>query len=279
MSRSSIVLLFSFLSLAANAQRDSLRSSELNDQAVLWLILEDYQKALVTLDSAILFDSLNAQAYGNRSAAWDGLGVFDEALLNVNKAISIDSLNAAHYYNRGLLLKNNYQYYRSALDFKKAINLDPKHLLSINKLAYYYFEFKEDYDSCKKVIEDYMWYGTTKTKKDADLIGLHGYLKMKEGDLQGAITEFDLAISIDSTSAEAYFNRGLVYYKLKRYKPSIADYSKAIELGRSAPQTHYNRALSYEYLRDFESAIDDYDQELKMHGATANTFNNEVVVL
>lgn len=58
-----------------------------------------------------------------------------------------------------------------------------------------------------------------------------GNLNVLRQDYRQAIDDYTRAIDIDSTLAEAYYNRGLCYIQLERQAEGVADLSKAGELG------------------------------------------------
>lgn len=258
----------------SNAQSDSTEASKLSDLSVFWILSEDYHKAIVLLDSAIQYDSLNVHAYANRASAYDGLGLVDMALADANKSIALDSLNANLYYNRGLIYKNALRYSEAVEDFEKAIDLDEWHILATLKLAYYHYQVIGNNKEAIKVIEHYLFHGTSGKKEEAELLGLYGFLKLDKGDFTGAVMEFDLSIHIDSTRADAYYNRGLAHYNLKNLDKAIADHSKAIALEPEHFDAYYNRALAYSAQRKFDLAVNDYTKDLQLNGPKANTFNN-----
>lgn len=59
-------------------------------------------------------------------------------------------------------------------------------------------------------------------------------LKLK-GQIESAIKDFDKAIELDPSLAEAYYDRGLAYSELNQYEKAIKDYDKAIELRENLP--------------------------------------------
>ena len=73
-------------------------------------------------------------------------------------------------------------------------------------------------------------------------------------DLEKAISLLDTAISIDSSCASFYNNRGLLYYKMKMNKNAIADYSTAIKLDSTLQSIYVNFALVYYYDKQFNKS-------------------------
>ncbi|NIN63527.1 MAG: tetratricopeptide repeat protein, partial [Anaerolineae bacterium] len=50
------------------------------------------------------------------------------------------------------------------------------------------------------------------------------------GDTERAIEDYDVALELDDTLSLAYFNRGLMYYRLTEYEKAIADLETYLEL-------------------------------------------------
>ncbi|MBL4578375.1 MAG: tetratricopeptide repeat protein, partial [Flavobacteriales bacterium] len=63
----------------------------------------------------------------------------------------------------------------------------------------------------------------------------------KLDDFNGSITDFDLAIELDAKFSDAYFNRGLSYFKLKNYKASAADFTKVISFNGKDFEAYFAR--------------------------------------
>lgn len=58
---------------------------------------------------------------------------------------------------------------------------------------------------------------------------------IKNNDLEGAIVELNQMISADSDDADAYFERGKLYWRLGRKREAISDYNRAVSLDSSSP--------------------------------------------
>ena len=87
----------------------------------------------------------------------------------------------------------------------------------------------------------------------------------RQGDSDKAIEEFSKAITLNPTSAEAYYDRAFVYYKNGNLKESVSDFDKAIELNPSFTDAYYNRALALYKRGSFDAAIADYNKVLEIN--------------
>lgn len=103
-------------------------------------------------------------------------------------------------------LRNNNDYQKSIEVFKDALKKEPNN-------AVIYLELAESY--------------------------------AKSNRLKYALTLLDTAISIDTSLIEAFNNRGLINYKLKRFDQAIEDLKKCIEINSTLAVCHSNLALVY----------------------------------
>lgn len=62
-----------------------------------------------------------------------------------------------------------------------------------------------------------------------------------------------------------YFNRGMAYYKNKKYNQAIGDFTRAIEINPSS-KYYYNRANAYEANGDDAAAMSDRIKAAAMIG-------------
>ena len=69
------------------------------------------------------------------------------------------------------------------------------------------------------------------------------YLELQDYDK--AISEFNLAISINQNTVEAYNNRGLSYYRMKNYDKELADYNKTLEINPNYAYAYNNIGTIY----------------------------------
>ena len=82
--------------------------------------------------------------------------------------------------------------------------------------------------------------------RDADFYNKRGIEFGMKGQYDQAILDFNKALEINPGYADAYYNRGIVYYSKKEYAKSWDDIKKAQGLGGQVPP---------EFLEDLRKAL------------------------
>jgi V8-like Glu-specific endopeptidase len=100
----------------------------------------------------------------------------------------------------------------------------------------------------------------------ADDYLLSGYEKYKQGNLQGALADYDRAIALAPKSSWAYAKRGwLKHDGLKDYQGALADYNQALLIDPKYVDVYcYRGYLKHNKLKDLKGALADYNQALAL---------------
>lgn len=86
-----------------------------------------------------------------------------------------------------------------------------------------------------------------------------GSVYMARGLPERAMRDFDAALAIDASNADARSNRGVALLGLHQYQQAIAELSQGITMQPSRPERiHFARARAYEEMGDIRSAYADY---------------------
>ena len=88
-------------------------------------------------------------------------------------------------------------------------------------------------------------------------------VKLKKGDLKGALDAFNKAIDTDNNNSFLYNQRADVKVKLKDYNGSIDDYTKAINIFHGTG-SYYLRGMSWYMLKNYKEALADFDTTISM---------------
>ena len=112
-----------------------------------------------------------------------------------------------------------------------------------------------DIEVCDKAIN----YASLKL---SDLVATYvnrGVLKVRTGDLKGAVQDYNRAIEIQPTTAEAFINRGNLWFTAQHYQEAIADYDKSLELKlRKAHIALLNKGMALEGMGQLTQAKENY---------------------
>jgi len=89
-----------------------------------------------------------------------------------------------------------------------------------------------------------------------------------------AASDYDKAIELNPSNADAYCERGDFYYETDEYNKAIADYSRAIELDSGYASAYFDRAYAYGEIGDYDKAITDYSKAIELDTSDAQAYYN-----
>ena len=98
---------------------------------------------------------------------------------------------------------------------------------------------------------------------DAEAYNLRGVQKAELGELESAIADFDMAISLNPGKAGIYYNRGLAKTELNQFNAAIADFDMAISLQPDFAPAYNNRGNVRATLGQLKEAIVDFDMTIE----------------
>lgn len=96
------------------------------------------------------------------------------------------------------------------------------------------------------------------------------YFSMK--DYKNALADYNMALQNQSGDADSYNNRGLCKFMMKDYRGALEDYDKAIHYQNKSAEFYTNRANVKDKLEDYKGAIEDYTNAIKMTPLNADLY-------
>jgi len=163
------------------------------------------------------------------------------------------------YLKKAQCLQKLDKFFESEEIINQLLLLNPDMPEALVRLGYFYYNNNE-YDKAN-------YYITKAIENKTDYAYAYynrGLIKYKLFDNNGAIEDFTKTIEIKPDYSSAYNCRGLAKYRLPDYDSSIEDYSKAIEIKPYYSSAYQNRGSSKYMQRNYISAIEDYSKAIEI---------------
>ncbi len=87
-----------------------------------------------------------------------------------------------------------------------------------------------------------------------------------------AIDDFTYALRINDKSEDAYYERGVTFYKMGRFIDALSDLNKAIELAPQLALSYYWRGKVQMKLHDFRTALWDFNKAISLSDNQADFY-------
>jgi tetratricopeptide (TPR) repeat protein len=113
---------------------------------------------------------------------------------------------------------------------------------------------------------------------NADALYNRACLYEQRGQLEMAEKDYTRVIQIDKQYKDAFYNRGLVYLKTKKYNEAIKDFSEVIKLDPRAADAYCNRGNANLRLGKMDLALQDYDTAIKAKPDDGDLYYNRALL-
>jgi tetratricopeptide (TPR) repeat protein len=188
----------------------------------------NHTKAIPYYTEAISLGMEDGVVYNNRGVAYINSGEILLAIADFDKSIQLKPDKAELYFNRAGLHFELQDYHSSIKDLSKAININNAYADAYIKRAFIY----------SLLAEDYM--------------------------LTEAINDLTKVIESDpSKYLYLYFQRGVIFLKLKKYNDAISDLTRIIESNSNNAYAYYYRCIA-KNLNNDDTCNDDLDIAMKL---------------
>jgi tetratricopeptide (TPR) repeat protein len=92
------------------------------------------------------------------------------------------------------------------------------------------------------------------------------------GDLLGAVGNFDEAIGLNPDDAQSYNIRGNVWDELGIFERALADYDEAIRIDPDNPAVFHDRAIMWQHKGELDKALVDLDRAIRFSFSDARMY-------
>jgi predicted O-linked N-acetylglucosamine transferase (SPINDLY family) len=153
--------------------------------------------------------------------------------------------------------------------YSDILRIEPRHFDAIHLLGVIADQMKNH-----QLAVDLIDQAIAINSSNADAYFNRGNALKELGRLEAAIASYDKAILLNPRYINAYGNRGIALQKLGRLPEAVASYDKAIGLAPDNAPAHYNRGLALQELGQYEAAIASYDKAIGFNPHDAGIYNN-----
>jgi tetratricopeptide (TPR) repeat protein len=202
------LIFFSILSFQVIAQ-DEAKIQELYSQGMKHYKNNEFKEAEISFSGLIEiapFSEGLRRTHIFRGLSRDKMGKYNDAIIDFNIAIDMDSLDPASYTDRGLTYINMKKSDLAIKDFQQVLKIDSTGEQA--EAAFYWlgYIYLANWDNQNAIIQFDKFLNIF--PNDAGVYFLRGTAKSNLMDIEGSISDYDMAIKYNPNYMEAYANRG-----------------------------------------------------------------------
>lgn len=178
----------------------------------------------------------------------------DNSFYILNKVIKQDPINAEAYYMLGLNFRALQDTVKAMNSLQRAVELDADFVEAWILLG----NFHESLDS-KNTLQ---YYDNALDVEPDNIEALHSkaFYLQNHDKISDAISIYKTIEHIDSTYLDAYLNAGILYLELDSVDQAREKFQRLIGLDTTSAMAYYYRGVSFELLNDQEKAKADYEK-------------------
>jgi len=221
-----------------NAIKDFSRALEINPNYVDALInrgsayaqLGRFNDALMDFNHALKFEKKDAELYNKRGEIYLQNNMYDQAIKDFTAAMVLNPMYSDAYLNRGRAYSEKGMPEEAMADFNQAIKADSDQSFGFIDRAAPEIHTEEESGA---------------NSEEAATFNRQGLADLKGEKYKEAVENFTQAISLSSSDAEGYINRGRAYIKLGKPDAAMKDFSKAVLFDPLNASLYYWRAQAW----------------------------------
>jgi len=185
-------------------------------------------------------------------------GNLERAIDYYTEAILKDPYHTNALYNRGLAYYTQEKYNKALYDFDQVIDISPDDVQAFEQRARVKFLLNDPEGA-------YLDYSYALEQSPSSILFVNrGMASSMLENYSKALKDYDDALEKNPSDAEAYVNKGDIFFATGDYKEAIQLYTLAIQLVPGDERTYNNRANAYIKLALFDQALQDYNTALQI---------------
>lgn len=178
---------------------------------------------------------------------------FPKALEYFDTAIGINPNDPDYFLNRGITRLQAQDSVRALTDFEQTLILNPESSLARHNLAVLKKSTTKPEETERLLTE-----AIEKNPKIPYSYSERGLVRMKTGNLKGALEDYNEALKLDPTDPDYWLNRGIIKEQSKDLIGALADYRQVITLKADYEKGWLNHGNVLMKQNRMAEAIEDY---------------------
>ncbi|WP_228024689.1 tetratricopeptide repeat protein [cf. Phormidesmis sp. LEGE 11477] len=106
-----------------------------------------------------------------------------------------------------------------------------------------------------------------------------GNVRVRRNDLEGAIADYDQAITLAPGEPDPYLNRGALREAMGEWEDAIADYNQVLQIDPDDPAAYNNRGNAEAGLGEWDLAVADYQAAITLQPSFSLAYGNYALAL
>jgi tetratricopeptide (TPR) repeat protein len=283
--------------IQSSRETDEKRAEAFQNRCWIYEQKREMDAAVRDCDRAIELKPDYSDAYFSRAKIYFNQGDYDHAVAEFGQTIRLEPGAFGAFTLRGMAYAKKGDYDRAIADYTKALQLDPGFGMAEGGLTEAQ-EAKARLAGGQKLGDPRAWCdgkglvqeGFAEDLQIAGCTTLIQSGREKRSDLaedffnrakaydftrsnrDRAIADYSQAIRLKPNRAEAYFNRGTIYFLAAEYDQALADFDRAIKLRPGLGLYFTYRGQARYGKGQFAAAISDFSRAIKLQPDSAETF-------
>jgi tetratricopeptide (TPR) repeat protein len=243
-----------------------------------------YQQCSQTADQAVGMWNKALQVQENYAPARVQIGLLAQrrgdtgaAFAAYQRAIQGDAQSVEAYVNLAILQRQRGQgndLEEAQSNLRRALAVDAQYVPAFNQLALLYLDDSERNPQMLRLASIVCKQATTIDPNFAPVYNTWGLIKVKEGNIIGALANFERAFALNDRFFEAYMNFGSITLSFRGYDDARKAFSKAKALNGKSYEARIGLGVALRGLDQIDQAEAEYNAARELDGQRPDAFFN-----
>jgi tetratricopeptide (TPR) repeat protein len=213
----------------------------------------------VSLDKCLAIDPENIEAKLKLAELYLYVREYKKSLALLQEVTKKDIVNYKANFLKGINFQEAGDTANAIKSFQRTVELNENYYNAYMQLGILYGA-KHD-----KIAIDYYNNALNLSPKSTEALYAKALFLQNNGDIKGAVNNYNMLIQADSTYYFTYYNLGYIAFNMEKdYRKSTVWFTKALKFNPAYAEAYYMRGYSFENLGEYAKGIRDYTDALKI---------------